>query len=86
MALGITNSGLGGGKPLAATTELRCTCGVFQPEVAYMPVPSCETCGNGRRIREESKYPIECQNILDGEGEPLMFEASFGCVEWKPKS
>ena len=66
----------------------------FKPDVAYMPVPRCETCAWWERSKIFSTHG-ECQyartddldrklwaTAYDG----VLTEADFGCTEWKVKS
>ena len=58
------------------------------PDVAYMPVPRCDSCGHweldpaymdpvGRCLNKESKIGSDCNDYT------IMTDADFGCVQWK---
>lgn len=55
-------------------------CPFHKPDVAYMPVPRCETCHWWSRISDTRG---ECGQVyqIDQSVPP-----NFGCVEWKEKA
>ena len=51
----------------------------FKPNVAYMPVPRCETCAHW------AHYPHHLPSIGICESLGMRVGTDFGCVEWKEK-
>lgn len=62
----------------------------FKPDVAYMPVPRCDSCSRWRRaLIDESRGRCTLQTdpsskIWTVDGDPaIMTKCDFGCVQWK---
>jgi len=73
----------------------------LKPDVAYMPIPRCETCAywktrdgiqecdraiEGTYILDQSELRFYVYTNDDPSGVGLATRADFGCVEWKAKS
>jgi hypothetical protein len=51
----------------------------FKPDVAYMPVPQCETCANYRTSLLHKPNEGYCDMLVS------FVTADFGCVRWEAK-
>jgi hypothetical protein len=66
----------------------------FKPNVAYMPVPRCESC-KFWKLYESGQYKVgeagECTKNTDSgvwsdcDDYTIMTEANFGCVQWEAR-
>ena len=50
----------------------------WKPDVAYMPVPRCDTCRHWERHASNGV----CSRHSDKTREALCTEGDFGCVQW----
>ncbi len=62
----------------------------FKPDVAYMPVPRCETCAHWDNLATENKHHGACRLYEHDVYAPVSFSRmvtteNFGCVRWKEK-
>lgn len=59
----------------------------FKPNVAYMPVPRCETCAHYEKAPFEDGIG-QCRNedlkLAPGERR-MVIQEDFGCVQWEAK-
>lgn len=52
----------------------------FKVDVAYMPVPRCESCAHATPYEE---HAIWCDALSDGAN--MLFTKGFGCILWEAK-
>ncbi len=69
----------------------------FKSEVAYMPVPRCETClyfyQDGTRGKDRGECSLQNGDVPNRIGKvasdcgdwTILVEADFGCVQWETK-
>ena len=64
----------------------------FEPDVAYMPVPRCDSCAHWIPVKHLEHTWSACEELSTGrvastEGDDVIqTRADFGCVQWKAKS